>query len=325
MIDELENYNKELLVRATAKNKEATSIFDWEFYENDNKKVSFYTGLPTFAHLLFVLNVVQNFVSGVNHALSPKKHVLLFLLKLRMNYLFRDMAYQLGVSEGTVSTTFHATLNAFYKRSQFLLRWPSRECIKRSMPYCFKEAFGDRTTVIIDCFELFTVTPSRQVNHVTMFSHYKSHETIKYLIGISPQGVIIFISPGYGGRASDKYIVNDCGFLDNIKPGDVVMADRGFTIQDEIGFYQAKLVIPAFTKGKKQLHPMDVESTRKIAHVRIHVERVIGLVKSKFRVFHGEIPIDLLKLRSCCNIPTIDKIVHSCCALANTCKSIVPT
>ena len=91
MIDELENYNKELLVRATAKKKEATSIFDWEFYENDNKKVSFYTGLPTFAHLLFVLNVVQNFVSGVNYALSPKKHVLVFLLKLRMNYLFRDV------------------------------------------------------------------------------------------------------------------------------------------------------------------------------------------------------------------------------------------
>ena len=56
------------------------------------------------------------------------------------------------------------------------------------------------------------------------------------------------------------------------------MADRGFTITESIALQQAKLVIPAFTKGKTQLDPVDVELTRGIAHVRIHVERVIGLL-----------------------------------------------
>ena len=68
------------------------------------------------------------------------------------------------------------------------------------------------------------------------------------------------------------------------------MADRGFTIADYVAFYHARLAIPDFTKGKKQLHPPDVETTRKIASVRIHVERVIGLVVWKFRIFDGEIP-----------------------------------
>ena len=46
-------------------------------------------------------------------------------------------------------------------------------------------------------------------------------------------------------------------------------------------FKRAKLVVPAFTKGKEQLDPVDVETTRAIANVRIRVERVIGLLRSK--------------------------------------------
>ena len=54
------------------------------------------------------------------------------------------------------------------------------------------------------------------------------------------------------------------------------MADRGFTISESVGLKQAELAIPAFTKGKAQLDPIDVEKTRGIASVRIHVERELG-------------------------------------------------
>ena len=56
------------------------------------------------------------------------------------------------------------------------------------------------------------------------------------------------------------------------------MADRGFTIYESVGLKQDKLVIPAFTKGKSQLDPFDGE-TRGIARVRIHVVRVIGMLR----------------------------------------------
>ena len=52
------------------------------------------------------------------------------------------------------------------------------------------------------------------------------------------------------------------------------MADRGFTIQESVWYYHANLSIPAFTKGKNQLDPVDVEKTRGIANVRVHVGRV---------------------------------------------------
>ena len=47
---------------------------------------------------------------------------------------------------------------------------------------------------------------------------------------------------------------------------------------------QAKLHIPAFTRGKSQLSATEVEETRKIANVRIHVERVIGYVRQKYKI-----------------------------------------
>ena len=102
------------------------------------------------------------------------------------------------------------------------------------------------------------------------------------------------------------------------------MVDRGFNIEESVRFYQAELAIPSFTRGKSQLHPLDVEKTRKIASVRIHVERVIGLVLRKLRIFEGIIPLEFIKLKSGDSIPTIDKIVMVCCCLTNICPSVVP-
>jgi len=116
-------------------------------------------------------------------------------------------------------------------------------------------------------------------DHRHLISSYKHHNTIKILIGITPQGTVSFVSEAWGGRTSDKFLTENCGFLDKLLPGDMVMADRGFTINESVGLKQAKLVIPAFTKGKSQLDPVDVEKTRGIASVRIHVERVIGLLR----------------------------------------------
>ena len=52
--------------------------------------------------------------------------------------------------------------------------------------------------------------------------------------------------------------------------------------------------IPAFTKGRTQLSILDVEPTRKLAHVRIHVERVIGLVPNKYKMLQDTVPLVVL-------------------------------
>ena len=95
------------------------------------------------------------------------------------------------------------------------------------------------------------------------WSSYKHHNTVKYLIGIIPQGIISYISNGWGSRVSDKYLTEHSDFLQKLLPGDFFMADRGFDIADSLGTVGAQLVIPAFTRGKSQLSEMEVEKTDK--------------------------------------------------------------
>ena len=106
------------------------------------------------------------------------------------------------------------------------------------------------------------------------------------------------------------------------------MADRGFTIHETVMFQQAQLTIPAFTRGKDQLDPVDVEKTRAIANVRIHVERVIGLLRRKFTILSGVLPIDFLTCKPGGteneSVPMIDRIITVCAALINLCPGIVP-
>lgn len=62
---------------------------------------------------------------------------------------------------------------------------------------------------------------------------------------------------------------------------------------------QARLHIPAFTRGKDQLSALEVEETRSIANVRIHIERVIGAFCQKFKILSGTLPIECVTRRSC--------------------------
>ena len=156
------------------------------------------------------------------------------------------------------------------------------------------------------------------------WSTYKSHNTAKFLIGITPQGTICFISKGWGGRTSDQFITENSNFLKYVQYGDVIMADRGFNIAETLGTFGAKLEIPSFTKGQSQLRPEEVEETRTIANVRIHVERVIGNLRKKYSILNGTIPIDFLIKNNDEKVTTLDKIVHTSCALINLCPSVVP-
>ncbi|CAH3121726.1 unnamed protein product [Porites lobata] len=142
-----------------------------------------------------------------------------------------------------------------------------------------------------------------------------------------------FISPFVTGRSKSAhrnytprvYFSDKCGLLNHLKPGDPVMADRGFTIQESVALYQAQLAIPAFTRGKNQLDPLDGKRTRGIANVRIHVERVIGLLRQKYSILQGILPMDYLTCsEKSGKIPLIDRMIRVCAALTNLSASVVP-
>ncbi|XP_076368692.1 uncharacterized protein LOC143256005 [Tachypleus tridentatus] len=214
-------------------------------------------------------------------SLSVFQQILITLFRLRFNMNMQYLGFLYGVHSATISRLFQTVIDVMYARLvPAIIFWPDGD-LRKTLPTCFQITFP-KCACIIDCFEICIERPSDFKARAQTYSDYKSHNTAKYLIGISPQGAISFISKGYGGRASDKFITEDSGFLNNIHPGDTILADRGFDLKDTFGYYGAKMEIPAFTKGKKQLYAVDIEKTRQIASVRIHIERVIGVTRQKY-------------------------------------------
>jgi hypothetical protein len=171
---------------------------------------------------------------------------------------------------------------------------------------------------------LFCERPSDLKARAQTYSNYKHHNTIQFLIAVSQQGVISFLSKGWGGRVSDKYLTENCGILNNLLPEDHVLADRGFTVSESVGIYCAELKIPPFTRCRKQLQQIEVYESRKLASVRIHVERIIGLLRGKYRFLKSTIPISMMMRDEAGTVSQIYKVVAICCALCNCCESAVP-
>lgn len=291
--------------------------------KNNDSKTKYYTGLTNYKTFEIVAKCITPFMKiHGKSSLEPQEQILLTLVKLRLNLDFKDISYRFGISPSTASTYFKNVIRIMYLKLKTLIIWPERSVLLKNMPQCFKESFQDKTTVIIDCFEIRCETPSDLLLAAQAWSNYKHSETIKYLIGITPQGSISFISEGWGGRVSDKCLTQNSKFLNNLCPGDVVLADRGFLIKEFVDLFHATVKIPAFTRGKHQLDPVDLEKTRAIAHVRIHVERIIGMIRQKYRIMCGPVSVTLLSTRG--EEALLDEIVTVCCSLVNLCPAIVP-
>ena len=133
---------------------------------------------------------------------------------------------------------------------------------------------------IIDCSEIFIERPSSLSAQAETYSTYKNHNTVKFLIAISPTGAIIFVSKCWGGPVSDKHLTAHNGFIRHLMYGDLVLADRGFDIAEDLSLVGGSLAISPLTKGKKQFSQSEVEQARALSSVKIHVERAIGRIKT---------------------------------------------
>ena len=321
-IDSLKDSNEQLIETVKKLKKEVDdSLMDEANFKDNDEKVLYYTGLSSWELLEKLFNYIKCSLKQQS-ALTPFQQLLLTLIRLRLNLSGKDLAYRFKIHESTVCRLFEFVVNLLFVKLKYLIKWPSRDVLLKTMPMMFRK-HCPRCVVIIDCFEIFIDRPTNLLARAQTYSQYKHHNTVKYLIGITPQGTVSFISDGWGGRTSDKYITEHCSLLRNLVPGDTVLADRGFDITDSVGFYCSTLKTPAFTMGRSQLTAIEVEQTRRIANVRIHVERVIGNIRKKYSLLSATQPIHFL-IAPDASVSLLDKMVHVCCALINMCESVVP-
>ena len=138
--------------------------------------------------------------------IEPIDQLWLFLTRVRLGLFERDLAHRFSVSESTVSDVFITWANYVYIMLGSLPLWPSRDKIKQDLPDSFKGRY-ENVRGILDCTELKCELPKDYQKHSEMYSDYKSHDTFKGLICISPSGWITFVGQLYPGKISDKEIV----------------------------------------------------------------------------------------------------------------------
>ena len=72
-----------------------------------------------------------------------------------------------------------------------------------------------------------------------------------------------------------------------------------------------------------QLSREEVERSRQMAMVRIHVERVIGVMKNRYTILQSRLPVSLIKRKGNEDIATVDKLLTVCAALTNLGEPVV--
>ncbi|XP_064468566.1 uncharacterized protein LOC135380210 [Ornithodoros turicata] len=282
--------------------------FSVERFKSNDEDMRFYTGLLSYAVFTSVLNFLNPGEHGENikarsrtqtdspkmgrpRSLTVENEFFLFLVRLRLGLFEKDLADRFCVSTATVSRICITwTSYAFIHLAQLPL-WMSKERVQEEMPPEFKDKYS-ATRVIIDATEIKCQTASSLALQSATFSTYKSANTFKGLIGISPDGTVTFVSNLFPGSISDKECVRQSGFLTlPFDEGDVVMADKGFRIQEMLNDIKVGLNIPQFlTRG--HFSEAEVKETEEIASLRIHVERRIQRVKS-FHIFDRPVPLSL--------------------------------
>uniref|UniRef100_A0A4W5MZM8 THAP-type domain-containing protein n=1 Tax=Hucho hucho TaxID=62062 RepID=A0A4W5MZM8_9TELE len=288
--------------RALRESVDKMSLSETSF-RNDPEKVRFYTGLPNYFVFETVMWLLAPHMNGTKNMvkLSKFQQLLLTLMRLRLDLKNQDLAYRFGVKVGTVTRTVLRMVNVMSTTLvPTAVFWPSRAELRKNLPAALRSTYPD-CAVIIDCFRVTLEKPGSEVNF----------NTLKYMIGMAPQGVVTFVSRGSPGSVSDKSLAEGCGFLGKLLPGDVVLADKDLDIGESVG-----------SEGSEGVSLTDISPER--LSVRKHVERVVSMVKLRYSMLTGPVEVPFTAAERSSNIFTFDKIVQVACALNNLCISAAP-
>lgn len=294
-------------------------LFSTELLLTDNQSVNFYTGLESYAKFNLVLSTLMPMAYDIQYrwtrviGTSIEDQFLMLLIKLRRNKPDFEIGKMFGLSRTEVSNVIITWINFVNDIWSLIDIWPSRELVNFYMPENFKN-YNPSTRIIIDGTEIPIQKPSQPDAQKVTFSQYKHKNTLKFLVGSSPGGLLTYCSEGYAGSVSDRQIVERSNISKICDSGDSVMADRGFNVQDLFSNEGIGINIPNFLKGKSQIPGVLLKLDKKLASQRVHIERLIGLTKT-YKILTSEL--------NQFYVPIASKIFFICLMLCNFREGIV--
>ncbi|KAJ8666269.1 hypothetical protein QAD02_007931 [Eretmocerus hayati] len=276
-------------ISGLARSKPEYSI---EYFINEPESLLHCAGLENYEKFVTVFwslgPAVHNLKYIRNDTPSVVNQFLMVLWKLRRNESDAPLAMHFDTDRASVGSIFIIWIIHMSQQWSLIDMWPSRELVDLYMPDTFKLNYP-KIRGIVDGTEFEIERPTNPRTQQSTFSQYKNRNTMKAGLIMTPGGLISYHAPAYGGSTSDRQLIERCDFLRKCQPGDVIMADKGFNVQDLFAPYS-------------------------LAKHRIHIEREIGLVKT-FRILKSQLNHNYVSFAS--------EIIGVCVMLANFKENIM--
>lgn len=241
-IEALESENRDLrakLLQAT----NGQSIFTATNFASNDNMIKLYTGFPSYEAFLSFFDFLGPAVYELTYwgekgytrkqsrkcKLSSFDQFFLTMVKLRLSLHNKDLGYRFNISGSLVSRYICTWICFLYQHLKEIDWSPSPKQVAGTLPQSFHDKYST-TFAIIDGSEIFIETPNDLHIQSSTWSSYKHHNTAKFLIACTPNGVISYTSPVYVGGISDVELTRVSGFLKTLEgKNDIsIMADRGF-------------------------------------------------------------------------------------------------
>nr|XP_019529545.2 uncharacterized protein LOC109401158 [Aedes albopictus] len=137
--------------------------------ESDDRKCKYITGIASGRVLRLLYEALKHDLPNTEpNTAFPDTQEQMFILalrKIRLNEPFYTLGLIYNLHHSTVADKVFQIVHRIYPFMSRLVKWPSRETLKKHMPAAFREKYGDRVTIIIDCFGTVSTSTTKPLKY----------------------------------------------------------------------------------------------------------------------------------------------------------------
>lgn len=294
-----------------AQAKSGDTITSFMSLIDTNKKLNTMTGINSFNILNEIIDLHKIYFPDIEkHRLSLKERIVMVFVKFKQGLSFSILCVLFNdLTAETCRSTYISLIPQLSYIFKCLIYWPSKQEISTNIFHCFDQLNTD-VHVVLYCTEVSLQKLKCLTCRIECCYPYKSNYALKFLVGISPAGLIAYISKPYGAMFSDKAIFEQNNLIKLMQKPNAYMEDKGFSIDNIYKKNDITMIKPHFYKNQKQFSVEDAVLENKMAKAKVHIKKINQHIKT-FKIFNHIFPDAHLHLAS--DIMTI------ICGLYNIC------
>jgi hypothetical protein len=224
-----------------------------------------------------------------DHDLRDRLLMALFWLRVYPSYSL--LGWLFGLDKANAWRNVQDTLALLDTLPDFPFDRPSRQRRKVQTADALFAEFPE-VSLIVDAKEQPFRRPDGWDNQKAFYSGKRKQHTVKYQVGVTPEGRVGSVSVSVPGSVHDLTLLRGSGLLDRLEEGEGVMTDKAYLGADT-GHPGLRVVVPFKCPPKGELSKSQKGYNRRVSRRRVRVEHGFaqfsrfGVLRQRFRSIMG--------------------------------------